>query len=507
VATSAELRKSFEVRACRRPFAALPVIEDEGLTLGHGTVLMRMGCTRQGEQKLMLDADEARFLALLAAVYGRQIAPRVMHHVRRASDQWSRGDRALAHIELAFARFPRLETRDDAFRLYLAEDLLETSMTPQSLTGALGFDPNLLKYDPNQPRQPAGSGRRSGEWVKSQDTEGADVSSASAAKDPTADNVSSARTTSGIAVAERGFLGEEVAPAAIDALAALALRLSGPTIIGGALLIPTPNSGGIEEGEVPALPGVHYRLDGQAGTLSITAAVDGKDLTIGAQLAPGGLYVDEQGQALGRFLVTGIYLDADTVVSALHDELGSDSKDQPSVATELTVHPDEPKLCPDPSPDRPGAGNTIFAIAYAEYVNEEIVNPDFPPLPPGLAFALFNPKSGQDVVFDGCQYTTGDMQEYKGHYADLMAKSFFWDGGPLEQDFLDQANRQVQANTAANIRNGRITTDEWHFDERQTADYAWRLFKGDDLLGRGKIRIYYTPYWEHINELYSDSEN
>lgn len=477
------------------PFSPLPIIEEEGLVLGHGTVLAHMGVTRACVQKLMLRTDEARLLALLSAVYGRQVSPRVMHHVKRASEQWSRGDKALAHIELAFARFPHLETREDSFRLFLAEDLLTRGMTPEELTRALGFDAALLKFDPSQPRQSAGHGRQSGEWIKVRDAE--------------------AENASARIIPRLAPLLERVSPAVLRALATLASRNPYAIIIGGAILIPTPNSGGVYEGDVPSLPGVRYHLDDSAGVLTITANLGHDIISIKAERhPPDGLFIDSQGLKFGRSLKSGIYLDADSVVAALHDELDSDhsndprtgSNHEPKTEADFFIRPDEPKLCPAPELDQQGAGNTIFDLAYAEYVDQQIVNPGYPPLPRGLAFSYWNPTKGKNVHIDGCQYATGDPQEYKGHYAELLAKPFFSEW-KLEEDFLRQAQNQVDANVAANIRNGQINTIQWRFDESETADFAWDVFRRADLLGTGQIRVHYTPYEEHKDEIYPDPEN
>ncbi len=154
----AELRKRY--RAEREPerFRALPEMSDAGLTLGRGTLLAPLGSERNGE------AGE-RMAVLLAAVYGRPVTPLVTKAFARAAGHWRRGDGALAHIELAFARLPRLESEDDAFRLFLAESLLAEAMTPRALARALGFEADLSKYAPDQPRVPAGSGRESGQWT------------------------------------------------------------------------------------------------------------------------------------------------------------------------------------------------------------------------------------------------------------------------------------------------------------------------------------------------------
>jgi hypothetical protein len=68
---------------------------------------------------------------------------------------------------VAARRIPRLDDRSDAYRLFLAEELLDAGMSPAALMKGLGFDSprrDLAKYDPNQPRVPAGSGRNSGRW-------------------------------------------------------------------------------------------------------------------------------------------------------------------------------------------------------------------------------------------------------------------------------------------------------------------------------------------------------
>ena len=78
-------------------------------------------------------------MVLLSAVYGRPVSPVVMKQARRPAGHWRRGDKALAHIELAFARLPRLEDEADAFRLFLAEALLDEGMNPRELARGLGL--------------------------------------------------------------------------------------------------------------------------------------------------------------------------------------------------------------------------------------------------------------------------------------------------------------------------------------------------------------------------------
>jgi hypothetical protein len=57
----------------------------------------------------------------------------------------------------------------DAYRLFLAGTAREKGLDPSDLMNALGFPRaarDLEKYDPDQPRVPAGSGRESGQWTK-----------------------------------------------------------------------------------------------------------------------------------------------------------------------------------------------------------------------------------------------------------------------------------------------------------------------------------------------------
>ncbi len=69
---------------------------------------------------------------------------------------------------MSFSRLPPLETNEQAFRLFAADALLETGLSPRRLMKALDLDPApldlLQKYNPDQPRIPAGNGRPSGRW-------------------------------------------------------------------------------------------------------------------------------------------------------------------------------------------------------------------------------------------------------------------------------------------------------------------------------------------------------
>ena len=120
----------------------------------------------------------------------------------------------------------------------------------------------------------------------------------------------------------------------------------------------------------------------------------------------------------------------------------------------------EPKLCPDSSPDKPGARPKD--IIYQDYV-AMVVNGET--LPDGFAVALWNPEANKLVHFDNCRLTDGTMIEAKGAYLHLMTRRGVnkqpWLGA--EWDMIGQATRQVQAAGGRPI--------EWHFAEKPVADY------------------------------------
>jgi len=137
--------------------------------LGADTILVRMGETRSGAKALAVEADRERLLSLLGVSYWDKVPPGIVKNIEKASEQWRRGERALAHSHLAFTGLPRLESTDDAYRRYLAEALLDDGLPPREMLAELGLDRTmhqLDKYDPDQPRVPAGSGRESGQWTK-----------------------------------------------------------------------------------------------------------------------------------------------------------------------------------------------------------------------------------------------------------------------------------------------------------------------------------------------------
>jgi hypothetical protein len=158
----------FERRLWLRPLCPNIEINEDGLVLGAGTILARMIRDPLDRQVLLFDSDRPRLLALLTAAYGQSPPSDLLVHLESAARFWKQGDKALANIRLAFARLPRLDDEADAYRLFLAENMLDDGVTPDALMKLLDVAAShstLTKYDPDQPRVPAGNGRNSGQWT------------------------------------------------------------------------------------------------------------------------------------------------------------------------------------------------------------------------------------------------------------------------------------------------------------------------------------------------------
>jgi hypothetical protein len=130
---------------------------EAGLALGAGAFVAPM--RRGGGDAATLDlSGEDRILALLAAAFSAPVNAAVLAKLRHASELWAQGDKCLAQIHLEYLRLPRLESEEQAFRLFLADRLIESGQSPCDLCRALGFDlpEGLKKYNPDEPRDDHG---------------------------------------------------------------------------------------------------------------------------------------------------------------------------------------------------------------------------------------------------------------------------------------------------------------------------------------------------------------
>lgn len=154
------------------PFYPAMTFTDTGVTLGWSTLLAAFSngiLTKEEHEQSQVfrHGHEARVLTLLAAAYDRPIAESAVEKIRHAGKSWRGGQKTLAKLYLGLIGLPRIDEAD-AHRLFLAEQALDKGTRPGDLMKALGFPEaalDLEKYNPDQPRVPAGSGRESGRWT------------------------------------------------------------------------------------------------------------------------------------------------------------------------------------------------------------------------------------------------------------------------------------------------------------------------------------------------------
>jgi hypothetical protein len=373
------------------------------------------------EPALDLEEGEGRLLALLAAAHGRPMSPDLPRHLGEAFAHWRGGDKALANIRLAFARIPRLDDRSDAYRLFLAEELLDAGMSPATLMKGLGFDAparGLAKYDPNQPRVPAGSGRNSGRWGSGG---GAAQAPATSIPAPAAMRAASAPGT----LAEGLFASAE-GGAFLSSLETLASAVGSAALL-GAIFVPTP-AGVISHGAMPGEPGLSYSFDEPAGLLRLYRDNDtGQQTVAEARLRPDGiLAATDTGLPIARIVGGSLVFDADSLPDA-------------KAGAEARSERDEPKLCPDPDRDVPH-GASERAKAYQRQISA-LNNPNRV-LEPDMAVSLPNPTTGKNVAFDDCRESDGTMIEAKGPGYAQQTKYPYFDTS-IVPDWEEQARTQV----------------------------------------------------------------
>ena len=460
------LKGRFETRARSGPIAYAAEIGDDGLVLGAGTILARMNSDSLGELAPDLEEDEDRLGALLAAAHGRRMSPDLPRHLGDAFAHWRRGEKALANIRLAFARIPRLEDRAEAYRLFLAEKLLDAGMSPGALMKALGFDPprrDLAKYDPNQPRVAAGNGKNSGRWGSG----GGEAQAPAPTTSASAPAAVALRAASAPGTLAEGLFA--LADSAfLSGLETLASALVGPTVTLGAIFIPTP-AGVVSQGAVPGEPGLSYSFDEPAGMLRLYRDDEAGQQTVAeARARPDGIFAEtDTGLPIARMVGGSLVFDADSLAES-------------AAGTQARSERDQPKLCPDPTADVPH-GASERAMLYQEQISR-LNNPQRP-LSRGNAVSMENPLTGKNVVFDDCRESDGTMIEAKGlGYAEMLQDPYLGED-VIPGRWLKQARSQVAAAGARDV--------EWFFAEPEAAQKAGELFGDEQTLQ--KIKIFVIP--------------
>jgi hypothetical protein len=459
-----QLSNAWQARKRVVPISPVLNLTPEGLLLGAGTVVV----PANGPRRLQgLRGQEARVLALLSAAYGKAVAPSVVGNITRAAKAWSEGDDCLAYIHLAHTRLPTpQDPYDAARRLFIVDGFMKAGTSPRAVFEALHFGAAYIGavekfFNPNEPRVPAGSGRRSGEWTDSEET-GGDM----AARDkPEGDGTHGPSLLGRMPPPATSFLGELDA-AQVAELGAYVLRVlaaaGAAAATFGLLFIPSPNNLRVE-GEVPEIPGLKYSWKRDETELHLTYdSPDGVRQTFTAQLQEG-VFRDQGGQVVGRVLPGGnIAID-------------------PAAVFPEGVNDNNPKLCPEMGPDKPGERGRD----YADYVKRVVNPPPDIPTPRYFGFQLPNPYDfGKLVYYDDCEHATGTMVEAKGPgYVPLLQN--IWTAFSVIDEWVGESGRQLDASHGRPIR--------WYFAEPEAAAFAASLFHAAGQ-GREKIEIVVLPW-------------
>lgn len=237
-------------------------------------------------------------------------------------------------------------------------------------------------------------------------------------------------------------LAENLSATALEGLATLAARVSAPTILFGAIFVPSANPI-VDEGLVPGRPDMSYRWARDETQVTFRALIDGqwRTLTAGA-LGPGDAFYGRDGEIVARMVLTpGRRATLVTALDVLERALAALRRANGEPAAGPADEDHEPKLCPDPTPE-PKTTQSANSIAYQEYVSG---------LPYGWAIDI------GDVIFDGCDPSTGFLLEAKAGIDFMFDRSddlYSWINP--QKDPAIQMARQAQEALAA----GRIVV--WH---------------------------------------------
>jgi hypothetical protein len=385
-----------------------PSLNENGAFLANNVALLE-----QNEIGQWRPRPQERLEAILSAGYRFPVdLSRRMQSLETVAKALNDNNPCLAAIALVHAQFPPLPDNAAGRRMAEAEELAKGSLA--YLT---------------QPRVPAGA-PGAGQW-----TSGA------------AEAISSAAFQS------------------LNWLKTLSSKIAFPIAVATGVLFPD-NETLESNGAVPDHHGLDYRFSEMRLTLIQNDANDGARLLFSGMPDQDGLYRDESGAIVGRAVGNSFMLDNAGV--AAMNAAQSDSRTSSAAATDDPS--DQPKLCPDPSPDVPG-NKSGRSLAYQTQISG---------LPPGTAI-LYN-----SVMFDGCRTTDGTLLEAKGpgiaqHITDDGEwKSYIIDSGKADLD-----KQLIRQSIAAG---GRMI--EWHVAEPPLASYI-RSFVRDN--GLNNIAVFDTP--------------
>jgi hypothetical protein len=468
-----QLRKQWRTRDAGGPIAPFMNFKAAGLVLGADTVLA--AAASPGAQAIRLEGEQDRALALLSVAYNRPVTGAVLGHLRHATKRWSEGDNARAAVHLALTGLGALPDPDAPERLFLADRLMKAGVTTDIILAAFGVaDENPSRaakaYNPNQPRQPAGS-PKGGEWAAALE---AAVASWFAARSVRAPHLAAAvaaggRASAGSAPEVASILSgaSKATMAWLSRYGLQAIAEAGGAAAGGLGLafIPVP-MGSRAEGDVTGIKGLSYRWNQDEPYMVLTyKGPDGVERRAGAELSDGDVFRNRRGQIVGRVLANGVIaLDIEAAIK--------------------TFKNDKPNLCPAQAPDKPGQSEKYDQKHFEDYV-KRFINPDNP-TPRGIAYYMRNPSANGDLVsYDDCQHDTGAFVEVKGPRFGAFVKNDEMRFEGIKGDWLDQSLRQIQASDGHPV--------DWVFAEPIAAQYAQKIFQ-DKKQGREKITVLVLPW-------------
>jgi len=461
-------------------------LDAEGLKLGAGTVVAK----RNHDGSLALDGEEERVLTLLSVAYGQALDSSVLKSIRRVSDHARNGDERMAGMGVALAKLPRIfEPEDAARRLFIADGLIAAGVKPRDIWKTLEFDAALLdtleKYSPDEPRVPAGSGKPSGQWTSGGTSDGGTSAETAIATAAAAASPVVARVGRAAAQTASEQLPKVLArlPSVVARIAEFARLLNLPIMVAQEVLQPSGTGGSVISGKVRGRSDLYFLRHQDELALNLIDKSTGHTIATLYPTGVRGRYVDHE---------TGI------VAQMAGDELVI------RAATEATsqaeARRDRPRLCQDPiGPDNSGLTGPRGERSKAyEAIMRERTNPE-EPTPPGKAYWLTDPETGEPVKIDDCELSTGDLMENKGPgYEEKVgpeAHPAVKNG--VTKDLLDQATRQARASAGRHL--------VWNFAELGALEYARTLFQDDPLLAGIELR--YEPWPEGERWKWSRTKN
>jgi hypothetical protein len=442
-----ELEKAWAARASLGPLLSAPTFAGDRLMLGAQTEIAVAG---------RRSADgEARMIALLSAAYSAPVSDRALAHLRRALERQAEGDALLSSTHLALAGYwPLRDPLAAAKRVFFSDGLTRCGAAPAMILAALDLDPRRLdgleRFDPAQPRVPAGNGVESGRWTSDGGATGGNE--VAVGDEPRSD--------------EDSLFSENLPARVVQGLIRLAARSSVPSIVFDTLFVPSAGKSGVTEGDVPGRTGLQYSWDKPAGQVLSRVFIDGHWVTLtGGRDNLNQFYRDADGNVIARAAGDALVVDLGSLDRA-RERLAEGSGGQPPSDPSSR----EPKLCPDKSREDI-TGRSEAALAYQEYVS-------------GLPREFIIEFNG--VEYDGCDQLTGLLKEGKGNYAHLLTKDGTWQD--WASDSRDDIQNQIMRQSKAAALSGRRVA--WYVQQNPVAN-IFREWVND--LGITNIDVYYDP--------------